>query len=200
MQTQALKHHPESAMLGPRVPWKPRGRAVIRSEYLWPVALLAVAGSACGGAKPATCDKSEVMDLTFAPEPRLNPDREGNPRSVVVRLYQLKEAEPFMQAGFEQLWSGSGATGGPVVAGPDELTLIPGKQEVRRFNRHPKATYVGVTANFREHIADTSWKGVAELPAPKNPCENEDDLDPIAARIGVRLMEYMLRVRGGVGQ
>ncbi len=170
---------------------------MIKGVCLWPAIVLACVVSACGAAKPASCDSSEVMDLTFAPEPRLNPDRDGNPRSVVVRVYQLKEADPFMQASFEQLWSGTGATGGPVVAGPEELTLIPGKQEARRFNRHPKANLVGVTANFREHIADTAWKGVAELPPPKNPCSREGDVDPVAARIGVRLMEYVLRVRGG---
>ncbi len=174
-------------------------RALIKGEYLWPALVFVCVGSACGGAKPASCDKSEVIDLTFAPEPRLNPDRDGNPRSVVMRVYQLKEAEPFMQASFEQLWSGAGASGGPVVAGPEELTLIPGKQEARRFNRHPKATYIGVTANFREHITDTAWKAVAEVPPPKNPCLSDgEELDPVAARVGVRLMEYQLRVRGGV--
>jgi type VI secretion system protein VasD len=176
----------------------------VKGQAVWWVAVLAAVATACGGAKPkGECDKSEVIELTFAPENRLNPDREGNPRSVVVRVFQLKEADPFLQASFDQLWSGSGSPGGPVVAPPDELTIIPGKPETRRIARHPKATFLGITANFREHIADTAWKGTAELPAPKNPCEveeNDEETDPtLAARVGVRMMEYTLRVRGGAG-
>jgi type VI secretion system protein VasD len=178
-------------------------RLPAKGQAVWFIALLLGAtGAACGGAKPkGECDKPEFMELTFAPENRLNPDREGNPRSVVVRIFQIKDADAFMQASFEQLWSGSGAPGGPVVAAPDELIVIPGKPETRRVARHPKATHVGITANFREHIADTSWKGTAELAAPKNPCEIDEaeNPDPLAARVGVRMMEYTLRVRGGQG-
>ncbi|MFT3925123.1 MAG: type VI secretion system lipoprotein TssJ [Myxococcales bacterium] len=169
-------------------------------ETGWPLVFLAtLLCLGCGGSKPPPqCERPEIVELTLAPEPRLNPDREGNPRSVVIRVFQLNGADAFYQGSFQSLWASANPSG-PLLAAPDEYTLIPGKQEVLRIARHPKATHLGLAANFREQVSDNSWRVAIELPAPQNPCESEEE-DPIAAHPVVRLMEYTMRLWRSQGE
>jgi type VI secretion system VasD/TssJ family lipoprotein len=156
---------------------------------------LLLSQAACGGGKPKpTCDKAELVVVRIAPAPQLNPDREGYARSVVVRLYQLSSAEPFQAAAFEDLWSGATArpSDASVVAGPDELTLIPGRVETRTLKRNPSATQLGVTANFREHHPEGAWKGTLELPKSQDPCR--EDAPQHAAELTLELANYGLRL------
>jgi type VI secretion system VasD/TssJ family lipoprotein len=154
---------------------------------------LALAGSVgCGAAPPPKpCDKPEQVTLHFQPHPQLNQDREGYPRSVVVRLYQLEGAEAFTTATFEDLWSVGAKAHPSVLTGPDELTLIPGRQEVRNIKRHPKATHFAMTANFREYHPDSGWKGALELPQAQDACaENAPKIEVTA-----ELANYTLQLR-----
>jgi type VI secretion system VasD/TssJ family lipoprotein len=128
------------------------------------------------------------------PATRLNPDREGYARSVVVRVYQLEGADAFDRASFEELWRdpSGGSAARSVVAGPDELILVPGQLDKRALRRNVKATHVGVAANFREHQGLVGWKVAAPL-APVNPCPSQ--LDPTTARLGMELDGYTIRLR-----
>jgi type VI secretion system VasD/TssJ family lipoprotein len=140
------------------------------------------------------CAAFEIVDVELAPDPRLNPDREGYSRSVVVRLYQLEGAEPFLQASYEDVWHDpqGGSAARTVVGGPEELILIPGRMEKRALKRNPKATHVGVAAKFREYQGATGWKAVAAL-SPANPCPSE--LDPLAGKVGLELANFSVRLR-----
>lgn len=132
-----------------------------------------------------------MLTVRLEPHTQLNPDREGYPRSVVVRMYQLEGADAFASAAFEDLWSGVGKSNPSVVAGPDEFTLIPGRRETRSVKRNPKTTHIGVTANFREYHPDSGWKAVLELPQAGNPCdENAPKLEILA-----ELANYTLQLR-----
>jgi type VI secretion system protein VasD len=172
-------------------------RAPSDSKLLGCVTLVTLwlATISCGGAPPpppaAPCNKPEMLTVRFEPHPQLNPDREGYPRSVVVRMYQLEGADAFATATFEDLWAGVGKSSPSVVAGPDELTLIPGRRETRSVKRNAKTTHVALTANFREYHPDSGWKAVLELPQAGNPCaENAPKLEVTA-----ELANYTLQLR-----
>lgn len=158
------------------------------------MAALALPTASCGGAKPPPprCDKVEQVTLHFEPHPQLNQDREGYPRSVVVRLYQLDDSAPFAAATFEDLWQTGAKPHPSVVTGPDELILIPGRREIRNIKRHPKATAIALTANFREHHPESAWKAALELPkAQEDPCaENAPKVEVTA-----ELANYTLQLR-----
>lgn len=159
------------------------------TALVWQVAL---GFGGCGSKKPPPpCNKTEQVTLHFEPHPQLNQDREGYPRSVVVRLYQLEESAPFAAATFEDLWQPGAAPHPSVVAGPDELTLIPGRREIRNIKRHPKATAIAITANFREHHPDSGWKGALELPQAQDPCAENAPKNEVVAE----LANYTLQLR-----
>lgn len=160
-------------------------------------AVLAISGLsigtfACGGSKPPKCEKSELLTVQFEPYPALNQDREGNPRSVVVRVFQLAGDESFRLATFEELWVTGGKAAEAVVGGPDELTIIPGVRETRSLKRNPKATHIAMTANFREHHPESEWKASFELPNPNDPCR--EHAPQVAAIVTAELANYALRL------
>lgn len=157
------------------------------------LALLLWTVGGCGGPKPPKCDKAELLALNLEPQPVLNPDREGNPRSVVVRVYQLAGADAFQAATFEELWQSSSKTSDTVVGGPDELTLIPGRRETHSFKRNPQATHLAMTANFREYHPESEWKAWVELPQAQDPCSK--NAPKVAAQITAELVNYALRLR-----
>jgi type VI secretion system VasD/TssJ family lipoprotein len=161
-------------------------------------ALLALAcsagGGGCGVSAPA-CVRSESIAVALAPQKQLNQDRDGYSRSLVLRLYQLDSAELFRQIGFDEIWRSTddGTPHKPVVAGPEELTLVPGKSEQRVLARLPEATFFAVVANFREHEPGSRWQAIVPLPEPKNVCVR--DITTVAARVHVDLKDYGLRLR-----
>lgn len=166
-----------------RVTWGGLGVGLL--GHAW----LALAG--CGSAPPKPCTKQEQFTLHLEPNPQLNQDREGYPRSVVVRIYQLEGAEAFGAATFEDLWQATAKPHPSVLTGPDELTLIPGRREVRTIKRDPKATHIAMTANFREHHPESGWKGALELPQAQDACAE----NPPKVEVTAELANYTLQLR-----
>lgn len=147
------------------------------------------------GCASAPCAHGETIALRLSPHKQLNQDRDGYPRSVVLRLYQIDSAERFRAIGFDTLWQtpDTGTPQKPVVVTPEQLTVIPGKRESRTLARAPAARFVAVVANFREHRAGSGWQAIAPLPKPKNACAPKSA--KVAARLTVELEDYGLQLR-----
>lgn len=149
---------------------------------------------ACGGSPPPApeppCDRAETIQLRLLPRRQLNPDREGYSRSVVTRIFQLDKAEGFAALDFDALWDQpAGTPANPsVVASADELTLIPGRDEVLHVARNTRATHLAIAAKFREHHPNSGWQAVTALPIPTNACQV-----PEGPRLSVELVNYSLR-------
>jgi type VI secretion system VasD/TssJ family lipoprotein len=131
------------------------------------------------------------MGLVLVADPQLNHDRDGYARSVVLRILQLDDTVAFEQADFESLWQ-SGAVAG-AVAGQDELTVVPGRKQTQQLKRSPKATHLGIAANFREHDDVAGWKTLIKLPPPQDPCGSDDELVPF--KLELDLANYSMHVR-----
>jgi len=155
------------------------------------------AGWGCGATAPA-CQRTERIAVQLHPQKQLNQDRDGYSRSLVLRLYQLDSAEQFRQIGFDQIWQSQndGTPQKPVVAGPEELTLVPGKREQREVARKPEAKFFAVVANFREHEPGSGWQAIVPLPSPQDLCLR--DVSTVAARVNVELKDYGLALRDPV--
>lgn len=136
-----------------------------------------------------------MLALHLSPHARLNQDREGYPRSVVVRVYQLASEDEFRAAAFDDLWPATAADsrGQTVVGGPDELIVIPGKRETHLIERKEKATHLGIAAKFREHHDDSGWRSVAPLGVWIPRCLKEAHAAP--TDMNVELIDYTLRIR-----
>lgn len=113
---------------------------------------LAAAGSGCRRpAAPAPPPAPARYEVRAAAAPAINRGPDGNPLSVVVRLYQLKDRAAFTKLSFDQ------AAGDRPDAeildgeflGRDELVLVPGQDRTVRPDLLPGARYIGLVGLFR---------------------------------------------------
>ncbi|WAC00419.1 type VI secretion system lipoprotein TssJ [Pseudomonas putida] len=100
---------------------------------------------------------SEKVILTSDGGNQLNPDAEGKPLSVVMRVYQLTDLERFAATDAETLWDAPEKALGNTLVEARELTLLPGIGQTDQWPLAKSARYVGVAAFFRDEH-DARWK------------------------------------------
>lgn len=82
----------------------------------------------------------------------INRDISGKPLSVVVHVYQLKDAGEFSKLTFDTLASGRSASDllGKDLLEKNEVMLVPGAKYVNTDKIHEEARHIGVVAFFRQ--------------------------------------------------
>ena len=100
---------------------------------------------------------SEKVILTSDGGNQLNPDAEGKPLSVVMRVYQLTDLERFAATDAETLWDAPQKALGNTLVETREITLLPGIGQIDQWPLAKNARYVGVAAFFRQD-QDARWK------------------------------------------
>ena len=100
---------------------------------------------------------SEKVILTSDGGNQLNPDAEGKPLSVVMRVYQLTDLERFAATDAETLWDAPQKALGNTLVETREITLLPGIGQIDQWPLAKSARYVGVAAFFRDE-QDARWK------------------------------------------
>ncbi|MGJ7549096.1 type VI secretion system lipoprotein TssJ [Pseudomonas alloputida] len=100
---------------------------------------------------------NEKVILTSDGGNQLNPDVEGKPLSVVMRVYQLTDLERFAATDAEALWDTPEKALGNTLVEAREITLLPGIGQIDQWPLAKSARYVGVAAFFRDE-KDARWK------------------------------------------
>ncbi|WDY60272.1 type VI secretion system lipoprotein TssJ [Pseudomonas sp. PSKL.D1] len=100
---------------------------------------------------------SEKVILTSDGGNQLNPDADGKPLSVVMRVYQLTDLERFAATDADTLWDAPEKALGNTLVEARELTLLPGIGQIDQWPLAKSARYVGVAAFFRNE-QDARWK------------------------------------------
>ena len=110
---------------------------------------------------PATIINAEVLASDV-----INPDGEGRPSPIVVRIYELKNLGTFNTVEFFPLYNEEAATFGDDLVYREEFSLIPGSKKL--YTRTPTADtqYLAVIAAFR-NIDQAIWKAVVPIPAER---------------------------------
>jgi len=107
----------------------------------------------------AACTSS--VKVTLISSDHLNPDKNGKPLSVVVRVYQLSSKDRFEKADFLSLVKTDQRVLDKDLLLRREVTLLPDSKEVIQEDRKDGAQYIGVMAIFRE--GDQVWRKVVAL-------------------------------------
>ena len=102
-------------------------------------------------------DDNEKVILTSDGGNQLNPDAEGKPLSVVLRVYQLTSLERFSSVDADSLWDDPQKALGNTLIENREITLLPGMGQVDKWPLNKAAGYVGVAAFFRSD-ENSRWK------------------------------------------
>ncbi len=132
---------------------------------LGPAAGLALA-SGCSAAPvpeaPKPCDK-QIVTLDIYAAGNVNPNENGNPRPVVIRLYQLQSDLNLQNARYDDILLRSDKTLGKDVVKVDELSVYPNDHVQVKFERNKAAAYLGGVALFHGPRGQ-SWKTFYEFP------------------------------------
>ncbi|MEM5581699.1 MULTISPECIES: type VI secretion system lipoprotein TssJ [unclassified Roseibium] len=117
--------------------------------------------AACSRVPPPTPIKVELQADEFT-----NPNENGEPSPVVVRVYQLKEVTAFQNAEFFDLADNDKKVLGGDLIGVQEYEMTPGKSQDYNRDVSSEATHIGVIASFRD-IESAQWRDTIELQKEK---------------------------------
>ncbi len=121
----------------------------VNMKILRPLLILAaLLASACGGPS---------LTVNLAGLPNVNPDSEGRPSPVLVKMYELSGDLLFKNAGLLPLFQDPINTLGAELVSFDEFTLVPGEAKTLVYLPSPRTTHVGVAAGFRRQDQG-AWK------------------------------------------
>lgn len=131
--------------------------------------LLAMSLSACGAWQYVKDTGKELgsalfytrlktMKLDLSARAALNPDDKGQPLSVVVRIYQLRDGKAFHAASYEQLLADDKAILGDALVARKDVVLAPSASISLTEAFDQRAGQVGVIALFRITDKATTWR------------------------------------------
>lgn len=114
--------------------------------------------------EPAPCEV-QVVTLDLYAADNINPNENGNPRPVVVRLYQLKSDMKLTNATYDDVLLHDKEALGEDVAKADDVEVYPNDLVQVRFERIKEASYLAGVAFFHSPKGQ-SWKTFYEFPLP----------------------------------
>jgi len=114
----------------------------------------------------AGCPKEPVkVNMVLNAATNVNPDAGGQPLSVVVRIYQLKDKGRIEAADYNAIWKSDRETLSDDLLERQERVVQPGTQEMLEIQANPMANYLAAVALFRNPSGDT-WRRI--IPISKN--------------------------------
>ncbi|KRW61701.1 type VI secretion system lipoprotein TssJ [Pseudomonas sp. TTU2014-080ASC] len=97
------------------------------------------------------------LDLTLKGSVELNPDLNGRPSPIVVRLIELKHPVSFETADFFSLYQRPKEILSPDMVAIEELELRPGEERELKLSVDQDSRYVGVMAAYRD-LPESNWR------------------------------------------
>lgn len=97
------------------------------------------------------------VNLKLTASDTLNPDLNGRPSPVVVRLFELKHPVAFENADFFSLYERAKESLAPDMVATEELELRPGETVELKLNVEEGSQYVGILAAYRD-LPESKWR------------------------------------------
>jgi type VI secretion system VasD/TssJ family lipoprotein len=113
---------------------------------------------------PKSCTL-QIVGMTIIASKKINPEDDGSPRPVQLRIYQLKTDNRLLNSSFEQIWKEDKATLQDDLVKVDEFPVYPDTRTEVKFERDQGALFVVGVALFR-NPKGRNWWTEFELPPP----------------------------------
>jgi type VI secretion system protein VasD len=120
------------------------------------------------------------LNLKLSASDQLNPDLNGRPSPIVVRLFELKHPVAFENADFFSLYERAKESLAPDMVTAEELELRPGETLELKLSLQEVSRYIGVLAAYRD-LPETRWRYTVPI-APQSVTNTDLTLD----RAGIR--------------
>ncbi|HEY3786493.1 MAG TPA: type VI secretion system lipoprotein TssJ [Steroidobacteraceae bacterium] len=115
-------------------------------------------------AEPVSAAPATTLELTVVGGPALNPNSEGRPSPVVIRIFDLSEAGSFQSADYQGLFEHPKDALKQIILAQEELVLRPGDIQERNRGLPPQVHALGIAAAFRD-LDHAVWRLVVPLKA-----------------------------------
>lgn len=102
------------------------------------------------------------LNLKLTASDQLNPDLNGRPSPIVVRLFELKHPVAFENADFFSLYERAKESLAPDLVASEELELRPGETVELKLSVEEGSRYVGVLAAYRD-LPETKWRYTVQI-------------------------------------
>lgn len=106
--------------------------------------------------------KLTKLDLELHGSDRLNPDLNGRPSPIVLRLLELRHPVAFENGDFFALYQRPKEALAPDLVTSEELELRPGESRELKLSVQDGSRYVGVLAAYRD-LPEANWRFVIPL-------------------------------------
>ena len=146
------------------------------------VALALMAG--CSSMSPYS--NVTKLNLKLTASDQLNPDLNGRPSPIVVRLFELKHPVAFENADFFSLYERAKESLVPDMVATEELELRPGETVELKLSVEEGSRYVGVLAAYRD-LPDTKWRYTLQV-TPMEVTDADLTLDQSGIRDTLQLL------------
>ena len=97
------------------------------------------------------------INLKLSASEQLNPDLNGRPSPIVVRLVELRHPVAFESADFFSLYERAAKSLAPDLVASEELQLRPGETRELKLSVQSQSRYVGILAAYRD-LPETRWR------------------------------------------
>ena len=122
---------------------------------------------ACSLALVAGCASSPpLLEGSIKTAPSLNPDGQGRPSPILLRVYELRSLAAFNSADFFSLFDKEAETLGAELVGREEYSMQPAETKPYRRQLQPDTKFIGVAAAFRD-LDNAKWRQAAPVPASR---------------------------------
>ncbi|KQZ86730.1 MULTISPECIES: type VI secretion system lipoprotein TssJ [unclassified Pseudomonas] len=111
--------------------------------------------TACASLSPYS--SLSKINLKLSASDQLNPDINGRPSPIVVRLFELKHPVAFESADFFSLYERAAKSLAPDLVASEELQLRPGEHHELKLSVQSQSRYVGILAAYRD-LSETRWR------------------------------------------
>ncbi|VVM86899.1 hypothetical protein PS662_02620 [Pseudomonas fluorescens] len=134
--------------------------------------------AACSSLSPYSHVTKVNLKLTGSDQ--LNPDLNGRPSPIVVRLFELKHPVTFENADFFSLYERAKEFLAPDLVASEELELRPGETVELKLSVEEGSRYVGILAAYRD-LPETKWRYTVQV-TPVDVTEADLTLDQAGIR------------------
>lgn len=153
-------------------PLSPRRRQALHGVFVGGAgALLLPNLSGCGAVSAIATPSAPPPPLMVVPaavfelvaDPGLNPDAQGTPKPVLLRLYELKAGASFERASFLDLMEKDEAALGADFVRREEWLIRPGEKRTIDRKSNAEVRAFGLLAAFRD-LERSSWRTIIDAP------------------------------------
>jgi len=125
----------------------------------WPafVIIFSLLIAGCAGERPPRAE------IQISASSNLNPDANGRPSPVFVKIFALRSTDGFNNARFFELYENAANTLGNEFFSETEFQILPGdERELEMLTFNPEARFLGLLAAYRD-LDNAVWRSNVPL-------------------------------------